>query len=83
MACSPQLRIKQYFGLTVLKDTTLSIEEAKGFLANYWDDQNNYGIKINVEGKPINSFDELVSVVTSDKYLNRTVEVGLYLTLNR
>ena len=76
-----QLRIKQYFGLSKLKEMTLSLEDARGFLSNYWSDQKGFGVKVYVEGKAINSFDELVLAVSQDCYqTGGVVEVGIYQT---
>jgi hypothetical protein len=84
MAGLPQLRIKQYFGLSKLQEMTLSLEDARGFLANYWSDQNSFGVNVYIEGKIINSFDELVKAISQENYKNLgTVEVGIYQTTNK
>jgi hypothetical protein len=83
MSGLPQLRIKHYFGLSKLQEMTLSLEEARGYLANYWSDQTGFGVKVYIEGKVINSYDELVQSISQEGHKGAgTVEVGIYQTTN-
>ena len=81
MSGSIQLRIKQYFGLSKLQEMTLSLEDARGYLKDYWPNQNVFGVKVYIEGKVIGSYDELVEMIFKDNNQDKgTIEVGIYQT---
>jgi hypothetical protein len=83
MSGIPQLRIKHYFGLSKLQEMTLSLDDARSYLVNYWSDQNAFGVRVYIDGKVINSFDDLVQSVSQDCFKRLgTVDVGIYQTTN-
>jgi hypothetical protein len=81
MAGCTSLRIKKYFGSSTIQQDTITLEEAKGQLAYFWTKDGGSNIIVSVDGHAIKSYEELVSVVSQDKYKNNAfVDVGLFLS---
>jgi len=80
MGSSPKLMIKKYFGSASIQQMTVDLEEAKGFMEYFWN-QDGSGVVVSIDGQKINSYDELVSIVSQDRYKGLDfVEVGLFLS---
>ncbi len=81
MAGSPKIIIKKYFGSASIQQMTLDLEEAKGYLDYFWSEDGKTNIIISIEGQQLHSYEELIALVSQDKYKNAAfIEVGLFLS---
>ena len=81
MAGTPRLRINKYFGSSNMHQTDISLEDAKEQLSYFWTKDGSTNMKVAIEGQQVNSYEELVRVVTQDCLKERAyIEVGLFLS---
>jgi hypothetical protein len=81
MASSPIVRISKYFGAASIQKEEVSLAEAKGALQYFWTQEGSKNIIISVDGQQLSTYDELVALASTDKYVKKAyLDVGLYLS---
>ncbi len=81
MTGAPKLRIKKYFGSAAVQEMEFSLEEAKDQLAYFFTKDGSTNIKVSIDGQQATSYDELVQIVSQERYKDRnTIDVGLFLS---
>jgi hypothetical protein len=81
MAGSPKLKVTKYFGGASVQKIEMDVEDAKSNLGYFWTPDGGSNIIVSVEGQPIKSYEELLTVAAKDKYKNMAfIEVGLFLS---
>jgi hypothetical protein len=81
MAGSTKVRIAKYFGGATILQLILDLNEAKGHLEYFFTQDGSKNVIVSVDGKTIKSYDELLALITLDRYQQSSlVDIGLFLS---
>ena len=81
MVGSPKLRVTKHFGAASIQKMEINMEDAKSHLGYFWTQEGGGNVIVSVDGAPIKSYDDLLTVAAKDKYKNLAfIEVGLFLS---
>jgi hypothetical protein len=81
MAGAPKLRIKKYFGSSIIEELVLDFAEVRGFLDYFWKQDRDNDTVISIDGQAVKSYEELAAIAGRDRYKNSAfIEVRLFLS---
>ena len=78
-ATLPKLKITKHFGGGAPAEQTCSLEQAREYLGNFWQDEQWAGVLVAVDDRLVHSYEELKQLVMREGYKYREfIQVGIY-----